>query len=306
MKRSSPAFQFYPKDWLSSEHILIMTPAQEGAYIRLLALAWLNADCSLPDDDAQLAALSRLGEGWFNGGSGVVRACFTVRGDRLVNVRLLSERKKQAEWRKKSSDGGKKSANNKRDKKLHGQGCLPNGSTNAQPKGNSSSSVSSSVCDLRNTDNPPSPLAGGAAAADQTTLPNCPAAEPKPKAPRKPRAPKPTAGGQEEFAVILAAWNERNETAGLPPAMSTASRLASFRERWADPWWRENWRAGLDRMCTSRFCRGDNNRNWHADMEFFLRPDSLTKIMEGKYDDKGVPKGVLVTTERNGADDVDF
>jgi len=31
------------------------------------------------------------------------------------------------------------------------------------------------------------------------------------------------------------------------------------------------------------FCLGQNNRGWRADIEFFLRPDSIAKILEGKY-----------------------
>jgi hypothetical protein len=31
-----PAFQFYPSDWLASMAIMLMTPAEEGAYVRLL------------------------------------------------------------------------------------------------------------------------------------------------------------------------------------------------------------------------------------------------------------------------------
>ena len=36
----SPAFQFYPNDWLSSPRITMMSPAEEGAYIRLLCYDW--------------------------------------------------------------------------------------------------------------------------------------------------------------------------------------------------------------------------------------------------------------------------
>jgi hypothetical protein len=59
----APAFQFYPDDWLSSPKISTMTPAEEGAYIRLLAYTWNDPDCTIPNDDASLAILSRLGEG---------------------------------------------------------------------------------------------------------------------------------------------------------------------------------------------------------------------------------------------------
>ena len=94
-----------------------MTPAQEGAYIRLLAIAWEEDDCGLPDDDEILAVLSRLGKGWFKGGSVAIRKCFFEKNGKLYNKRLLIERKKQREWRTKSSEGGKKSAKLRQDKK---------------------------------------------------------------------------------------------------------------------------------------------------------------------------------------------
>lgn len=140
----APAFQFYPNDWLSSTNIMLMTPAEEGAYIRLLAISWNNDDCSLPNDDEQLAVLSRLGEGWFNGSSTKIRKCFKAKGNRLVNERLQAERKKQDEWREKSRQGGIKSGKARNNTDLTDEGCLKGGSTKGEPKGNSSSSSSSS------------------------------------------------------------------------------------------------------------------------------------------------------------------
>lgn len=112
MTGRAPAFQLYANDWLSSTKIALMSPAQEGGYFRLLCHAWNDKDCSLPDDDDQLAILSRLGEAWFNGGSTVVRRCFEPHPQlpgKLVNTRLLAERVKQDEWREKSRIGGLKS-----------------------------------------------------------------------------------------------------------------------------------------------------------------------------------------------------
>lgn len=148
----SPAFQFYANDWLSSTKIALMTPAQEGAYIRLLCYAWSDPDCSIPDDDAQLAILSRMGEEWLKGGSTVVRKCFnqhpTVPG-KLVNLRLLAEREKQQLWREKSQAGGIKSGQARQEKALAARAKRVKGGSNlVQPKGNSSSSSSSSIKDM--------------------------------------------------------------------------------------------------------------------------------------------------------------
>lgn len=145
--QKSPAFQFYPADWLSSPKVALMTPAEEGAYIRLLSYDWSND--GIPDDDAQLAALSRLGEGWLNSGSTVVKKCFEPHPRKdgfLTNRRLEKERLKQQNWRNKSRIGGQKSAENRRKqaKIRHTQDESKGGSRVVQPKGNSSSSSSSS------------------------------------------------------------------------------------------------------------------------------------------------------------------
>lgn len=148
MKASkSPAFQFYPADYLSSQKVETMSLEHQGAYVRLLCYDWLND--GIPDDQAALAKLSRLGESWDKGGYTLVKACFNQHVTKpgfLTNPRLQAEREKQASWRDKSSEGGKKAAitrwgKGKRNKDKGGykmvKECLP-------PNDNSSSSSSSS------------------------------------------------------------------------------------------------------------------------------------------------------------------
>lgn len=90
MKRP-PSFPFYPDNWLGSMAIAAMKPDEEGAYIRLLAYAWNSPDmdCSLPDEDATLAMLSRLSdEKWANGSGKRIRQCFESRDGKLYNPKL--------------------------------------------------------------------------------------------------------------------------------------------------------------------------------------------------------------------------
>jgi len=136
----SPAFQFYPDEWLSSPTISMMSPAEEGAYIRLLCFAWGDPDCTIPDDDEQLARLSRLGEGWLNGPSTILRRVFIPhpkKPGKLFNPRLLDERKKQADFRRKCSDAGRRSGNSRRTKSLSAERTLNEPSTNVEPNTNS-------------------------------------------------------------------------------------------------------------------------------------------------------------------------
>ena len=81
---------------------------------------------------------------------------------------------------------------------------------------------------------------------------------------------------------VFNAWNS------LGPPFSrivkiTPKRLRCCQNRLADDWWRENWRKALGIVKASPFCRGENERGWTADIEFFLRPDSVAKAIEGKY-----------------------
>jgi uncharacterized protein YdaU (DUF1376 family) len=61
MPSNAPWFKQYAESWLVETSL--MTPEQEGAFARLLCYAWNNAEapCMLPNDDAELAAMSRLG-----------------------------------------------------------------------------------------------------------------------------------------------------------------------------------------------------------------------------------------------------
>lgn len=86
-----------PNDWLSSTHILLMDPAGEGGYFRILCHSWNDPDCSLPSDDETLAVLSRLVSAWPSHAP-KIRACFVAHPDRpgrIINRKLLSVRCEQ-------------------------------------------------------------------------------------------------------------------------------------------------------------------------------------------------------------------
>ena len=109
-KEATSYFLFKPDDWLSSASITEMTPAQEGAYIRLLCYAWNKPNCALPCNDKALAKLSRLGKRWQTLGPGV-KKCFVKQGGGLVNLRLLDEWNRQQRYMKRCVEAGKKGAN---------------------------------------------------------------------------------------------------------------------------------------------------------------------------------------------------
>jgi len=156
-----PSMPFYINDWLSSPRVLCMTLEQQGAYVRLLCHCWASGDASLADCDDTLAVLSSMGEGWLKNGCPLVRTCFVPHPKLdgcLTNIKLYELWKERELWRKKSVEGGKRSAaNRRRSKEL---GTPKGGSRKVErvvddclaPNGNSSSSSSSSIKP------PPNPL----------------------------------------------------------------------------------------------------------------------------------------------------
>lgn len=89
------------------------------------------------------------------------------------------------------------------------------------------------------------------------------------------------------YQDILDAWNATAKEFGLRKAVALSmKRRDRLRALWQDEFWRENWRKALERIGNSAFCRGEVN-GWTADIEFFLRHETVVRAMEGKYDNKG-------------------
>lgn len=162
--KKSPAFQFYPDEWLTDLDVILMTPEQEGAYIRLICLCWLDNDLSIPDDDDQLSVLSRINKG----GLTKVKAKFKPHPTKpgfLTHSRLQKEGEKQEKWRKKSAEGGRKAQKNRvKDPDDFGQDIEKEeenkgGSRVVQPKADSPSP--SPIVEDTTVSSPPLPPKGG-------------------------------------------------------------------------------------------------------------------------------------------------
>lgn len=92
-----------------------------------------------------------------------------------------------------------------------------------------------------------------------------------------------------EVETLFKDWNEmanrgecrRMVKTTLPPQHS---RFRAATARLKDPFFRDNYKEALGKVLTSPFCNGDSDRGWRADIDFFLAPDRVMKILEGKYD----------------------
>lgn len=104
----SPAFQFYPKDFLTSRVVRLMSMEARGVYITLLAVSWL--DGALPTSTDELAKIAgcsarKLKMIWPN-----IACAFTLTDAGYVNARLEKEREKQRGLKAESSEKGRKGA----------------------------------------------------------------------------------------------------------------------------------------------------------------------------------------------------
>lgn len=100
----SPAFRFYPKDFLTDNHVRVMTLDARGLYISLLAMEWLDGD--LPADPEVLARMVGVDEKHFNRAWRLVRPCFQEQNGRLTQRRLEAEREKQNAYQQSASARG--------------------------------------------------------------------------------------------------------------------------------------------------------------------------------------------------------
>lgn len=111
-ERDGPAFQMYPRDWLSDERVTGLSLEGEGAYTRLLCVGWLEG--GIPSDMGVLRVLlkgipmSKLTKIWTE--IGQFWQPHPTKAHRLVNPRQERVRAEQQAYRDKQSRSGAKGA----------------------------------------------------------------------------------------------------------------------------------------------------------------------------------------------------
>lgn len=160
----SPAFQFYPADFLSDVNVVAMSLQERGAYITLLCFCWIQG--SLPQDVGRLARLCGVPFSSFRKIWPALEPCFrdAELTDRLTHPRLDRERQKQAEYRHIQSLKGKASGASRNRKATEREPELNRSSTGdepgGQPNANRNRSLLSSVSSLQSSDSSQSTRAG--------------------------------------------------------------------------------------------------------------------------------------------------
>ena len=89
------------------------------------------------------------------------------------------------------------------------------------------------------------------------------------------------------ISEVFDAWNAMAEKTGIPRCLIVSdSRRRTIQARERDPFFQENWNVAMDKVSKSNFCRGENDRGWTATFDWFIKPESFTKVVEGKYDNR--------------------
>lgn len=109
-----------------------------------------------------------------------------------------------------------------------------------------------------------------------------------------------TEGREKALPKEVEIWNAN--CGSLPKVMSVNDeRLRHLRSRRQDAFWVSNLDVAIRKAATSGFCAGKNDRGWKADFDWILQPNTVAKIMEGKYDARSTTasKGNRQSVNRN-------
>lgn len=235
MSSNSPAFQFYPADFLADEHVALMSLAARGAYITLLCYCWREG--SIPADTAKLARLCNVDSSTMAELMAELSPCFSSaigEPSRLINLRLHEERKKQECYRKERALAGQKGAEKRwkaARKSVQKQvDAAQDSLAKVLPMAKNGSSSSSSSTN-KNTDGKPSE--------------------------------------SESVKEVFAYWQSRLDH---PGAKLTAERKRKIVNRLEDGYTLEQIKTAIDGCASSPFHRGDNDRHQrYDDIELICR-----------------------------------
>ena len=107
----------------------------------------------------------------------------------------------------------------------------------------------------------------------------------KTKAKKSSPSPSPPLGGGRGEEV----FDEWNKIQGTTHSLLISTkRRAALEARLKEPFFVANWKSAMVKVSKSPFCLGQGDRGWIATFDWFIKPDSVVRIMEGKYD--GTPR----------------
>lgn len=90
---------------------------------------------------------------------------------------------------------------------------------------------------------------------------------------------------------LVKIWNENCGKLSKVVTIN-AKRRKSIESRWKELD-ELQWVEVVKKISSSDFCNGKNDRGWKADFDFLLKPDTATRTLEGRYDNReGIKNGM--------------
>ena len=119
---------------------------------------------------------------------------------------------------------------------------------------------------------------------------------PDPNPTPDPSPKKETAKTRSPLSRIVDEWNNLPGVCRVRPPISDSRRRA-MGARLLMRGWVEALPDAFEAIRGSPFCQGENERNWRATIDWFLRPDTVTKLIEGQYAGKQPFSGIKAWLE---------
>ena len=104
-----------------------------------------------------------------------------------------------------------------------------------------------------------------------------------------------------DYQLIMDHWNDMAKENGLSLCQKLSDkRKKTIKTRMSDEYFKANWLSAIHKIPLSEFLLGSSG--WKIDIDFFLKPDSVLNIMEGKYLEGSKPKESFKPREYQGID----
>lgn len=95
---------------------------------------------------------------------------------------------------------------------------------------------------------------------------------------------------------LVSVWNSTT----LPKVQNLSpDRLTAAKARLRDPFFVANFEPAIKRIGASAFCLGSGPNSWLATFDWLLRPGTVAKVMEGKYDNRNANSQAHKPNPRN-------
>jgi uncharacterized protein YdaU (DUF1376 family) len=111
--------------------------------------------------------------------------------------------------------------------------------------------------------------------------------QPQPQSPTpiQPEEQSPKKERDASLSLAQEVFDSWNSYGALPRCLVMSDkRRRTLAVRLNESFFAANWVAALNKVASSKFCLGESERGWKASLDWFIQPDSVAKIMEGKYD----------------------